>query len=203
MIVLIRHAHTEMAGRFCGHRDPPLSARGVAQLEELKARVDRYEFTHIYSSDLRRARQTAECLASHGQLPVRILDSLREIAFGDWEGLTWDQIMVRDPVYAQFWLDSYPMLSAPNGEEFADFARRIRHAMDSIAEEVQDDCAAVVTHGGVIRTFLANCAVSTKALDLSACDYGSCWEVHRQAGQWLLGAHIARRQVSRDMETRQ
>ena len=201
MIVLIRHAHTEMAGRFCGYSDPPLSPRGLAQLEELNIRVSRYPFTHVISSDLQRARQTAESIARHYQLPVRVMDSLREIAFGDWEGLTWDEIMARDPAYAQRCLTSYPNLAAPNGEELSDFARRIQHTMDCIAEDVPDGCAAVVTHAGVIRTFLASAASSTKVLDLYACDYGSCWEVDRKAGNWFVpSANTARPQVNREME---
>jgi len=190
MIVLIRHAHTNMAGHFCGHSDPALSELGLAQLEELNARVSRYRFTHVYSSDLQRTRQTAGAIATQYHLPVLVLESLREIGFGDWEGLTWDEIMARDSEYAQCWLNSYPALTAQNGEEFSDFVRRIQCAMELIANEVEEGCAAVVTHAGVIRTFRTRIAGSDETLDLSACDYGSCWEMFRHAGQWMAGAHI-------------
>jgi len=197
MIVLIRHEHTDMAGRFCGHSDPPLSPRGLAQLVELNHRVSRYPFTHIFSSDLQRARQTAASLSRQNHLPIHELPSLREIAFGEWEGLSWEQILTRDPAYAQRWLNCWPAVAPPDGEEFAGFARRIQHAMNSIADDVQNGCAAVVTHAGVIRTFLTNIDPSMEGLELSAYDYGSCWEVCRGAGnRWVAGARTARRQMS-------
>jgi len=189
MIVLIRHARTVMAGRFCGHIDPPLSAQGVAQLEELKARLTKYPFTHIYSSDLQRALQTAESVAGDYQLPVRVLPSLREIGFGDWEGLNWDEITARDPAYAQHWLSCFPTVAAPNGEDFSALVHRIEAALNLIADEAQDGCAAVVTHAGVICTFLKNVALSTGAPDLSVCKNCSCWELYRDADQrWVAGA---------------
>jgi len=198
MIVLIRHAHTDMAGSFCGHSDPPLSARGLEQLEELKRAVSSYRFTHVFSSDLQRARQTADSLAGDCQNPVHTLASLREIAFGDWEGLTWEQITARDAAYAGRWLDAFPAgLPAPNGESFSDFSRRIDGAMNVIADEVQGGCAAVVTHAGVISTFLKHVAGLESAPEIPYCDYCSCWEVSRDAGRrWIAAAKPGLPQVN-------
>ena len=114
-IVLVRHAHTGMAGKFCGQIDPPLSAQGLAQLPDLNDRLGGQAFTHIFSSDLERARQTAESIASRHGLPVQLLRSLREIAFGSWEGLDWDQVVAQDPAYAQRWLDHYPVRPCSRG----------------------------------------------------------------------------------------
>jgi len=190
MMVLIRHAHTDMAGRFCGHSDPPLSARGLEQLEELKRAVSSYRFTHIFSSDLQRARQTAESLAGNSGTAVRALNSLRELAFGDWEGLSWEEITARDPDYAGRWMDAWPAgLPAPNGEDFSAFTRRIDGAMNAIADEVQGSCAAVVTHAGVISTFLKHVACWEGAPEIPCCDYCSCWEISRDAGKnWTATA---------------
>jgi alpha-ribazole phosphatase len=190
-LVLVRHAHTDMAGTFCGLIDPPLSDKGIAQLPALNDELASYPITHIFSSNLQRAGQTAESIAQRRGLQVRYLDLLHELAFGSWEGLNWDQVMARDPEYAERWLDLHPSVPAPGGEDFEDFLRRIQRAMTEIAAEVPNGCAAVVTHAGVIRTFLGNLArLQGAALDLTTCDYASCWEVWREAGQWRLPPQV-------------
>jgi broad specificity phosphatase PhoE len=191
-LLLVRHAHTAMARTFCGLSDPPLDGQGIAQLDGLQQKLEPYRITHIFSSNLQRARQTAESIALRCGLQVRYLDFLHELAFGSWEGLDWDQIVARDPEYAQRWLDFYPSVPAPGGEYFEHFLQRIQHAMTSIAVQVEDGCAVVVTHAGVIRTFLADIAQPRGTVfDPAACDYTSCWEVGRKAGQWHLPRQAA------------
>ena len=191
-LLLVRHAHTEMAGRFCGQIDPPLSAEGLGQLPKLVERLGKYPVTHIFSSDLQRARQTAEPIAQRCQLPIHQVAFLREFAFGSWEGLKWDQIAAQDPQYAQRWLDLYPSVPAPGGELFADFRKRIHEAMDAIAAQMQAGCAVVVTHGGVIRTFLADAAGhNASPADFSQCEYASFCAVRREEGKWRLADEIA------------
>lgn len=186
-LLLIRHEHTELAGTFCGRLDPALSTRGRAQLLHLAANLRRYPFVAVYSSDLRRARETADALAAARRLPVRPRSDLREIAFGDWEGLTWEHVLARDAGFAQRWLDEYPSLAAPGGEEFPRFLARVQGAWSEISDEVQHRCAAVVTHAGVIRTVLADVTLEcTKPVDLSSCRYGSWWEIRRRDKRWVL-----------------
>jgi broad specificity phosphatase PhoE len=182
-LILIRHAHTEMAGKFCGQIDPPLSTAGLAQLPELNETLHGYSFSHIFSSDLARTRQTAGAIARGLNLPVRLLRSLREIGFGRWEGLDWDQVVAQDPACAQRWLDHYPSIPAPGGEGLEHFRKRIREAMDSIADQVRGGCAVVVTHGGVIRTFSGNLARRGNPGEFR-CDYAGCWEISREQQQW-------------------
>lgn len=191
-LVLVRHAHTAMAGTFCGTSDPPLSDLGLAQLAALNQRLKAFPFRQIFSSPSKRARQTAEAIAQNFGLQVQYVEFLHELAFGSWEGLDWDQIVARDPDYAQRWLDLHPSIPAPGGEIFEDFLQRIQHAMTSIAGQVEDGGAVVVTHAGVIRTFLGDIARPQGiSLDLSVCDYISCWEVWRKAGHWHLPGQAA------------
>ena len=186
-LLLVRHAHTAMAGRFCGVTDPPLSAKGVAQLGGLKQRLKAYPITHMFSSDLRRARQTAGAIAQHRRLQVEYFGLLHELAFGSWEGLDWEQVMARDPEYAQRWLDHYPSVPAPGGEYFQDFLERVHYAMSAIAAQVGSGCAVVVTHAGVIRTFLGSIArPQGVASEMSNCDYAEFQEVWCNQGQWSL-----------------
>ncbi len=184
-MILVRHAHTAMAGRFCGHSDPPLDEVGRTQLVDLTKRLRTNPITHVFSSDLLRARQTAEPIARMVDLEVQLLPSLREIGFGLWEGLDWSEVRAKDAEYAQKWIDAFPFLSAPEGEQFEDFRKRIQSAMDAVAEQVGNGCGVVITHGGVIRTFLWD------ALQLNGseyrnlnCDYASCCEVRRDGVQW-------------------
>ncbi len=186
-LVLVRHAHTAMAGRFCGISDPPLSVKGVAQLPGLKQRLKAYPITHIFSSDLQRARQTAEAIARHQRLQVEYFGLLHELAFGSWEGLDWEQVTARDPEYAQRWLDNYPSVPAPGGEYFEDFLERVHYAMSAIAAQIGSGCAVVVTHAGVIRTFLGSIArAHGEAGEMSNCDYAEFQEVWCNQGQWTL-----------------
>lgn len=186
-LILVRHAHTDMAGTFCGSSDPPLSGRGLAQLRGLQERLKSHRITHIFSSPLQRARQTAEAIAAGHGLQVNCLEFLHELTFGSWEGLDWDQVMRRDAEYAQHWVKCYPCVPAPEGEHFEDFLQRVSCAMTAIADEAQSGCAAVITHAGVIRTFLGSVAqLRPMALDLMQCDYTSCWQLWREHGRWCL-----------------
>jgi broad specificity phosphatase PhoE len=182
-LILVRHAHTDMAGKFCGQIDPPLSAEGLAQLVELDEKLSAHTFARIFSSDLERARQTAEAIGNRHNLPVHLLRSLREVAFGSWEGLDWDQVVAQDPACAQRWLDHYPSISAPGGEGLEHFRKRIRDAMDSIADQVPGGCAVVVTHAGVIRTFSGNLARHGNPIEFK-CEYAGCWKISLEDQQW-------------------
>jgi broad specificity phosphatase PhoE len=184
-LILVRHAHTGMAGRFCGQVDPPLSPEGLTQLAKVNERLRGYSLTHVFSSDLLRARQTAESIASRRKLPVHEIASLREIAFGSWEGLSWEQVVAQDPDYAQRWLDLYPSVPAPGGEHFDQFHERIRNAMNEIAAQARSGCALIVTHAGFIRTLTGNLMRQGKDSDFK-CDYGSCFEVRHDQERWTL-----------------
>jgi broad specificity phosphatase PhoE len=186
-LLLVRHAHTPMAGRFCGHSDPPLSVQGRADLVELNRRLSEERFEFVFCSDLLRARETAESIARRRNLIIRQRRDLRELAFGEWESLDWNEIETRDPAYAKKWLEAYPRLAAPGGEEFATFRYRIEHVMNAIADDSRNSCAVIVTHAGVIRTFLQNLEpLQCESLDRKALTYGSCWEVRRHGDRWTL-----------------
>jgi len=153
-ILFIRHAETGMAGTFCGHSDPPINASGQQQVEALIAQLSNERLDAIYCSDLRRAIETAKPLAQAHGAPLMQRSSLREIDFGDWEGLTWAEIELRDPAHARRWLEAFPHTSAPRGESFADFEARILDEIDELLMLAEQKRVAVVTHGGVLRVVL-------------------------------------------------
>jgi alpha-ribazole phosphatase len=156
-VLFVRHAQTDLAGTFCGHADPPINEEGRRQAEELAARLSTRRFHAIYSSDLRRAKDTAEILAGTLTAPVFTMRSLREIHFGQWEGLNWKQIEQRDGEYARRWVHAFPALPAPDGEPFAAFQDRVLDAADRLRCLAGGKRMIVVTHGGVLRVIL--CAI--------------------------------------------
>ncbi len=133
-VLFIRHAETEMAGRYCGHSDPDLNAQGRAQLTRLSQLLREEMLDTVYSSDLRRATSTAQAIVAGRNIPRVLRPALREIDFGDWEGLSWEEIEQLDPDYAQKWVNSYPNLPAPSGESFQDFERRVLAEVESSYE---------------------------------------------------------------------
>jgi alpha-ribazole phosphatase/probable phosphoglycerate mutase len=156
-ILFIRHAETDMAATFCGGRsDPELSARGRVQLAELINTLRKEKISMVYTSDLRRAHQTGIAVAGAFGVDCRTRSALREIDFGQWEGLTWEEIERQDRAYALRWIEEYPHLQAPDGEGFRDFERRVLREVKtlSIEAEVSGCPIAVVTHAGVLRTVL-------------------------------------------------
>ena len=153
-VLFIRHAETDMAGTFCGHSNPSVNASGWRQIAELVSTLQVQPLDAIFSSDLHRAITTAEALANAFGAPLNARPNLREINFGDWEGLTWTQIERSDPAYAQRWIDEYPHLPAPNGERFEAFQARVIGEMNRLHAYSGLKRIAVVTHAGVLRVVL-------------------------------------------------
>ncbi len=153
-LVFIRHAETDMAGTFCGHSNPPINARGREQLKKLIAELAAEAFDAIYSSDLRRAVDTATPIADGCALSCVTTPRLREIDFGRWEGLTWAQIEQQDPDYARRWLAEFPAVPAPEGEPCTTFAQRVLQQAGHLLHLAEDRRIAVVTHAGVMQIVL-------------------------------------------------
>jgi len=167
-LLFIRHAETELAGSFCGHSDPPLNARGQMQVSDLIARLAMEPIDAIYSSDLRRAADTAASLAQAFAVPCTTTSALREIYFGDWEAMTWAEIERRDADYARRWAESFPNLAAPNGEPYAMFESRVLREVDRLLDLAAAKRIAVVTHAGVMRVVLRHLLGHTE---------GQAWEL--------------------------
>jgi broad specificity phosphatase PhoE len=153
-VLFIRHAETDMAGTFCGHSNPPINARGRQRIQTLMNTLNGEEINCIFASDLERAACTASMLADAFGVPCIMKPDLREINFGTWEGLTWQQIQAQDEAYARRWTEAYPNLPAPGGESFADFQTRVIAEVTEILNSSNRRQAAIVTHGGVLRVVL-------------------------------------------------
>ena len=161
-LILVRHAIAEGNGRFQGHLDVSLASEGRRELRLLCEKCSRYPVRAVYSSDLQRARQTADAIARNLGLDVDIRPELREINFGQWEGLSWNQIATRFPHLAALWIERFPSQAIPGGEPISQFKKRIAAGIREIVAANRGQCALVVTHAGVIRFTLG------KALGLPA-----------------------------------
>jgi broad specificity phosphatase PhoE len=126
----------------------------------------------VYSSDLRRARATAQAIAAVRAIPQVVRPALREIDFGQWEGLSWEQIEQMDPEYARRWIARYPHLPAPSGESFQAFEARVLEEVGRLLDRNRGPIA-VVTHGGVLRVVLRH---------LCGCSEKEAWQQTRAYG---------------------
>jgi alpha-ribazole phosphatase len=167
-----------MAGRFCGHSDPDLNECGRQQLAGIVSRISEHAIGQVYTSDLRRAQQTAEAIAKHAGAALHVHRGLREINFGLWEGLSWNEIETRNPIEAARWVQEYPNSTAAGGESFQQFESRVRSEVAFLLREAMKSPIAVVTHAGFIRVVLTNrCGLSAQQAWDQTRGYGSVVEI--------------------------
>jgi broad specificity phosphatase PhoE len=155
-MILIRHVETDLAGTFCGHSDPDLNAAGERRLRVLLEKVAHLGITRVYSSDLRRAARTAMAIGKRIGAPVELRPGLREIHFGLWEGLRWEEIQQNDPDEARLWVKEFPVRCAPGGEPYRDFVARIEAEFRGVMAPATSGARALVTHRGVMQYLLTN-----------------------------------------------
>ena len=153
-LIFIRHAETDMAGTFCGQSDPPVNAAGHRQIQKLTESLRTEPIAAVFTSDLQRSVTTARALAGSFAIPCITRPALREIDFGKWDGLTWDEIEKRNSTFAKQWLEAFPHLTPPGGEPFEIFESRIMAETSYLLSQSECSLIAVVTHAGVMRTVL-------------------------------------------------
>jgi probable phosphoglycerate mutase len=167
MILLARHGETDdnvPPLRFQGQRDTPLNDRGRAQAHELAQRVAALEppIAALWSSDLSRARETAEIVGARLGLAPRQDARLREGWRGDWEGFLFEEIERREPERYAAWRnpDAQIGFRFPGGESLAEQQARVLAALRDLRDGPLP--ALAVCHGGSIRTVL--CARDPRGL---------------------------------------
>ena len=146
---ILRHAEAAARG-YVGHTDPPLSERGRAQAEVLAGAFCGFE-GEAWSSDLRRCVETAEIVFPDRE--VRLSQKLREIFFGEWDGLTAEEIDSRDRDRFRAWLADLVNNRPPGGEGLLEMAERVVSFADSL-DAGRDH--VLVTHGGPARALICD-----------------------------------------------
>jgi broad specificity phosphatase PhoE len=152
---LARHGESDWnaAGRWQGHADRPLTELGRRQAAELAERLACVPLDAVYSSDLRRARETAEPVAKRHRLEVTVLRSLREVDVGAWSGLSRPEVERRFPEAFARWRGGGQ--GWEDGETYEQMTERVVGAVLEIAAAHPGGEVLVVAHGGPIRALHA------------------------------------------------
>lgn len=155
-LLLVRHGESEWnaLGRLQGQADPPLSRLGRRQAAHVASRLVDEGVEAIVSSDLVRAADTAEALASGVGLEVVRREDLREVDLGSWTGASREQLQREVPDLWRRWRVE-GVEGWEDGEQYADAMVRVGGAVASIAAAHEGKTVVAVSHGGSIR--LATC----------------------------------------------
>jgi alpha-ribazole phosphatase/probable phosphoglycerate mutase len=150
-ILLARHGESDWnrAKRWQGHADRPLTERGRQQARALAERLSETALDAVCSSDLRRARETAEIVARRQGIKVHVLADLREVDVGSWSGLTRAEAEKRFPEAFRRWKAGGEGWT--DGETYEQLTQRVVRAIRRIAAEHPHERVLVVAHGGTIR----------------------------------------------------
>ncbi len=155
--LIIRHGESEAngAGFFAGHLDIELSQRGKTQAEATAKYIfENYSVDKIYSSDLKRAYDTAKPVSDITGLKIVSTKELREIFAGDWQGLCFDELQSRYADGYRVWLENIGQAICPHGETVQELAERIWQEILKIAKDNDGKTVVVVTHATPLRTLI-------------------------------------------------
>ncbi|MEZ4332010.1 MAG: histidine phosphatase family protein [Myxococcota bacterium] len=184
-LIFVRHGETEGQSsiRYYGATDIALSDLGREQIRRARDRIAAERFDVVFASSLARATESARILAPDHA--IELVPEFREVHFGRWEGLTREEIALRDPELFPVWQSQLTRFDYPEGERRADFHARIARGL----ERVRTSGAAsvlVVAHKGVLRTLLE--LVSGETLPAAEPELGGVIRVVRDGGgRWRRG----------------
>jgi probable phosphoglycerate mutase len=157
LIILVRHGQTEWnrVERFRGRADIPLNETGLAQAEATGNRVaQEWKPAAIYSSPLSRSVKTAEAIASHFSLPVQIYPGLADIDYGQWQGLTPEEVRERWPELLDAWYHKPQTVQIPGGESLEDLRIRGMTAVIELSAKHAGSTILLVGHTVINRIIL-------------------------------------------------
>ncbi|WP_284114970.1 histidine phosphatase family protein [Acinetobacter pittii] len=165
-IDLLRHGESQYSHTLRGHLDDELTAKGWQQMQSTIEQVTNQSWDVIISSSLKRCACFAEQLAKTTQLPLLLNHDLKEMYFGEWEGVSTQQIYETSPeLLANFW-QKPSQYCPPRAETLMQFQTRVLKGFQELLVEMQKQNwqhGLVVTHGGVIK--LLTCLSKQQPLD--------------------------------------
>ena len=155
-LLLVRHGKTEWneTGRYQGCSDTCLSSTGREEAEAVRQRLAAEKIDVIYCSDLERAVQTAKTIASGRDVKLVTCKELREIDFGEFEGLTFDEVGRRYPDN-DWWTARDAAQKLPQGESVGQLAARVdQFTATCLRKHTDEETILIVAHGGSLRTLI-------------------------------------------------
>ena len=149
---LLRHGHCEGGEIFRGSTDVPLTAEGWQQMQAAVAGSTPWQ--RVISSSLQRCRAFSEQLSVEHDIPLAIFEELRELHFGDWEGVLREEVQkTHGARLSTFWRD--PVAGAPpNGEPYLEFHQRVGDCLKDILVRHAGEHLLLVSHGAVMRVIM-------------------------------------------------
>lgn len=170
-LILMRHGQTDysLQNRYCGFSNPSLNNKGIWQSKMLAARLKDVRIDKVYSSDLKRTYETAEIIFKNNSIE-KVAD-LREMNFGIFEGLKYEDIIKKYPKLYRDWINNPMKVKIPNGERLKDLSKRVKERLSFILSQNEGKTLAVVTHNGPIRIVLC------KALKF---DLKTFWQIEQE-----------------------
>jgi broad specificity phosphatase PhoE len=174
---LVRHGAADWpAGTTLGWSDPPLSSAGERQAAEVAELLGGRRVAVVHTSDLRRARQTAERVAARHGLPVVVSEDLRELDFGRWEGRRLADLWKEEPAQAAAWGRDIRDSPSSFGESVADLERRVGRFAAALVPGPAAEIVVVAHRGSLVVLHAA----------LTAGDVASSWAQPFELGAALL-----------------
>ena len=169
-LIVIRHGRTEWnrAERFRGRADIGLDEVGIEQAKVTAERVAEWPVSAVYSSPLRRTLATAEILARHFNLEVKSLPGIIDIDYGQWQGISPEEVAVKDGTLYSKWLKSPHTVKFPGGESLTEVRERVALALDSLIAQHPRETVALVSHKVVCQIII---------LSLLGLDGSHFWEI--------------------------
>ena len=157
-LILVRHGETmyNAQRRYTGQSDIPLNTLGERQSAALVESLASDHFDVIVTSDLERTCVTAEAIARNHGLAVQVDIDLRELAFGEWEGYTYDEVLARDAKQVAQWRSDPATYAPPGGETVSQLRDRCARALRNWQTQYPQASVLWVTHGGLIGVLLCH-----------------------------------------------
>ncbi|MDP8262087.1 MAG: alpha-ribazole phosphatase [Candidatus Ancaeobacter aquaticus] len=157
-LYLVRHGETvgTVIKKYHGITDVNLDKKGVAQVKRLAKKLDKIDFSAAYSSNLKRCVHTAKIILKNKKTTLKTTRGLREIDFGRWEGMTFEEMQSNDGFLFDKWFRDLPNFTMPGGESTKSMQKRITQEMERITKRHKNGNILVVSHGGPIRVVLCN-----------------------------------------------
>jgi alpha-ribazole phosphatase len=155
LVTVLRHG--EVRGRahvYRGALDDPMTERGAAIVRGIAERLATPAFDRIASSPLVRCLDFAESYGGERNLPLDVLDSMREMHFGAWEGLTPEEAARLDPEHHSLFRGTAGKVGAPEGESITDLRKRVSRGWEDWLADARGGHRLLVTHAGVMRALL-------------------------------------------------